>query len=265
MSYAIQPAFLTPTLNVSMTGELLGKPAKVVYILGSRSKGWSSTSALGDACDYLDTSQALMTTPGIGQTLYLVSTSTSDDTGGTGARTVRIVYLDAAGDQQVTTVALDGTTPVSLGSGFSFIQWMEVASTGSGEVAVGDLSISSINGAATVATTFEFIRAGGNRSLSGRYQVPTGFTAYISHWGAASIGANMDVRLRALVFADDYTLSTEYHFQDRVYLSSGSNGEMLTNYISVPSGCVVKISAIPDQAAAGKQLDCDFHLIVVAN
>lgn len=254
-----------PEYEVQHTGMLDGKAAKLFHILGSRILGWDSTSAFGDACEYLDTSQSLMNTPTTGQTLYLVSTNAADTAAGTGAQTVRIIYLDAAGLQQVRTDTLNGTTPVSLGAGYSFIQWMEVASVGTGQVPAGNLTISSTNGAATVATTFERVTAGGNRSLSGRYKVPTDCHAHMVHWDVGAIGNTMDTRLRATVFMDDNSLSTVYHFVDRIFLSSGQNATQDLEYRELPSEAVVKISAIPGAAAAGNKLDCSFSLIVMQN
>lgn len=249
--------------EVQHTGELEGVEAHLYHIMGARNQGWLNTTALGDACEYLDTSQSLMNTPTIGQTLYLVSTSTSDTAAGTGARTVRIIYLDLDGVQQVRTDTLNGTTPVSIGSGYSFIQWMEVASVGNGEVAAGNLSISSTNGAATVATTFEFIKAGGNRSLSGRYKIPDCCHGHLVHWDAAAISTTMDTRLRALVFSDDGTLSSVYHFLDRVFLGDGQNASQELEYRELPANCVVKISAIPGSAGASNKLDGSFSIIVM--
>jgi hypothetical protein len=242
-----------------------GVEAKLFHIMGARTLGWTSTSAFGDACEYLDTSQALMNTPTTGQTLYLVSTSASDAAAGVGARTVRTVYLDTNGLQQVRTDTLNGTTPVNIGSGYSFIQWMEVASVGTSEVSVGNLSISSTNGAATVATTFEYIKAGGNRSLSGRYKVPSDCHGHLVHWDVAAISNTMDTRLRALVFADDNTLSTVYHFLDRWFLASGQDATGALEYREIPSNCVIKVSAIPGGTPAGNKLDASFSIIVMKN
>lgn len=251
--------------EVQRTGQLDGKAAALYHIMGSRSLGWNSTSVLGDACDYLNTTKDLMNTPASGQTLYLVSTSASDTSAGVGAQTVRTVYLDTNGVQQVRTDTLNGTTPVSIGTGYTFIQWMEVASVGTSEVAVGALSITSTNGAATVATTFERVSAGRNRSLSGRYKVPSNSHAHLVHWDSAAISNTMDTRIRATVFADDGTLSTVYHFLDRVWLASGQNASQSLEYREVPSGAVVKISAIPGAAPAGNKLDCSFSIICIAN
>lgn len=252
--------------EVQHRGAINGSAAKLYHIMGGRSQGWNSTTAIGDGCDYLDTSQKLMNTPTVGQTLYLVSTSAQDDPVplGTGAHTIRTVYLDAAGLEQVRTDTLNGTTPVSIGAGYTAIQWMEVASVGTGETSAGNIAISSTNGAATTATTFEFIRAGGNRSLSGRYTIPSDCHGHLIHWDAAAISNSMDVRIRATVFADDGALSTVYHFIDRVFLASGQNATQHLEYREIPAGAVVKMSAIPGAAAAGNKLDCSFSLICMA-
>ena len=249
---------------VQHTGGIEGVSATIYNIMGSRTQGWSSTSVLGDACEYLDTSQPRMNTPTVGQTLYIVSTSASDTSAGTGARTVRVVYLDSAGLQTFATYTMNGTTPVSMGTGFTFIQWAEVATVGTGTTSVGNISISSTNGAATVATTFEFIAAGGNRSLSGRYKVPSNSHAHMLDWSAAAISATMDVRLRVDTFADNGLSADVFHFKDRIFLASGANFASFLHYEEYPANAVIKVSAYPGGAAAGNKLDCHFTLIVMA-
>ena len=252
-------------LQVERTGLFLGQAARVVYILGRRSLGWNSTSVLGDVAQYLNTTQDLINAVSTGTTYYLNSTSANDTAAGTGARTVRIVYLDSSGNQQVRTDTLNGTTPVSIGSGYSYFQWAEVASVGSGGVSAGNITISSTNGAATTATTVEYIAAGGNRSLSARYKVPTGYTAYITNWDVNAINGDMDARLRAKVFADDRALSTVHHFQDNLYQAANTRGEQRLDYLPVPAGAEIKISAIPSASAAGNRCDASFRLILVSN
>ncbi len=264
MSYI--PSKYNPEIETQYFGKLFGKTAYIVNIIGSRNKGWTSTSVFGDCCEYLDTSQANMNTPTTGQTLYIVSTSANDASGNTGVNTVRIVYLDAAGVEQVMTATMNGTTAVSLGAGFSSIQWMESASVGSNGVAVGTISITSTNGAATVATTFEQITPNGNRSLSGRYKIPSNYTGYVLDVAAAAIGNTMDTRLRTDVFANDSTLSPgTFHFISRVFLAAGQTATEDMKYKKLPSNAVVKISAIPGGTPAGNKLDTSFHIICIAN
>lgn len=251
--------------QASFRGAIEGKTARSVTILGSRDLGWTSTSAFGDACQYLDTSQAAMNVPSPGTTLYLYSTNANDTAAGTGIQSVRTVYIDSNGDELVRTDALAGNTPVAIGSGYKAIQWMESSAVGSGGVAAGNITISSTNGAPTVATTFERITAGGGRSLSGRYVIPTGQNGYLERWTAGAIGNSMDVRLRADVFSDTRALSAgAFHFMDRAYLASGQEGVWAQDYDRYPAGATIKISALPGTAAAGNRLDCDFTLILIA-
>jgi hypothetical protein len=207
-----------------------------------------------------------MNTPSVGTTYYINSTSAQDATGGTGVDRIRIVYLDASGDQQTTTANLNGTTAVSIGSGFTFIQWMEsYHSTTADRIAAGDLTISSINGVATEATTMEMIRAGGNRSQSLRYKIPTGYHGHILDYDVEASGTTMDTKLRATVFSDDDSLSTSYHFLDVASLSSGGTHTADMRYREIPAGAVVKISAIPGAKVAGNRLSGSLHLLVIQN
>jgi hypothetical protein len=262
------PNTLVPTeFQMAYYGQIGGKTAKVYRVMGSRSQGWTSTTAFGDACEYLDNTQALMNTPTAGQTLYLRSSSASDAAAGTGVRTVRIVYLDAAGVQQVRTDTLTGTTPVSIGTGYSFIQWMESEAIGSTGVAAGTISLSSTNGVPTVATTFDQIAPGGGRSLSGRYKIPTAHSGYMISWAANAINNTMDVRLRADVFADDRTTLANgaYHFQDRLFLGANTNDGASGGWLKYPAGSTIKIAAIPGATATANRLDCDMLIAVVAD
>ena len=257
----------SPEFEVALTGKIIGKTAYHYTIMGTRSLGWSSTAVFGDACEYLDNSQANMNTPTTGQTLYLRSSSASDSSAGTGIRTVKITYLDASGNQQSTTATLNGTTPVSLGVGFSFIQWMESATVGSNGTAVGNITISSnAVGAPAVSEIFEYIGAAAGKSLSCRYKVPTGYTAYAIQFDSAAIASTMDVRLRSDVDSDNRVLNTGvFHFQDKVFLSAGSNKNSDLKYMKFPSGAVIKVSAIPGGATSGNKLDCSISLMIVQN
>lgn len=259
----------SPELEVSRTGLYAGKAAAVVYIVGRRDQGWSDTSTLGDCVEYLDGTQPRINAVSAATEYFIRSTSASDtNAAGTGARQMRIVYLDAAGAQQVMEVALAGTTPVSIGSGISYVQWMEVSAVGSNTVAVGKVTVSSKStaGNPAVSEIVESISAGGNRSLSGRYMVPTGRTAYLIIWDGSSIGnANIDTRLRATVFADDRTISPgAHHFQDLFYLTAGQHHDMPLFYVACPAGAEIKVSAIPSNATPGNRLDASFRMLVVA-
>jgi hypothetical protein len=253
---------------VNRDGAIDGKTAYIIKMMGRRSLGWTSTTLLEDVCNYLNTSQARKNDVVLGTTYYLVSTSANDDGDpvGTGARTVAIVYLDGSGNLQTTTVTMNGTTPVSLGNQISYFEWMEVESVGSNTTAVGDISITSNNGAASYANTVSRITAGGNRSLDGNFKVPTGYAGYILDWSAASIGsATQDVRLRSTTNSLNRAVGTVYHFEDTMFIPGNTQGDHRDmHYLKLPAGAEIKISSISGNVAANNRVDAPCHILLVA-
>ena len=57
---------------------------------------------------------------------------------------MRVTYLNAAGAMVTATVSMAGTTGVSLGTGVSYVQWIEVASLGSLPNAAGNITVSTV-------------------------------------------------------------------------------------------------------------------------
>ena len=173
--------------NIEQTGFLNSKIASNITIHGYR-RQWANTTGLNDLCAYLVGGQAKMNTPAVGTTYYINSTSAQDATGGTGVDRVTIYYLNSANVMQSVTASLNGTTAVSIGSGFTFFQYMEsYHSTTADRVAIGNITISSINGVATEATTMEMIQAGIDISRSGRFKIPTGYHAHLTDFHFSSV------------------------------------------------------------------------------
>jgi hypothetical protein len=255
----------SPEFSIAQNGLYNGKVANFGYCIARRSLGWLNTSVMGDISNYLDTSQANNNEVVLGTTYYIRSSNVQDAAGGTGIRTMRINYLNAAGIRAILNVTMNGTTAVSLGSAISFIQYMESETLGSSGVAAGDIIISTSSGIPTVAQTVEKISAGDGRSMSGRVKVPSNFTMYLLGWNASAISSTMDTRLRAQVFTDDRSLSQGFHFQQNIYLASGQIYDEDTHYMRVPSNAQIKISAIPGAAAAGNRADASFHFLLVQN
>jgi len=249
---------------IALSGSWQDKTAYQLYVLGRRTT-FANTTHFQDVAQYLVGGQNAINTANGATTYYLVSTSANDTNGGTGANTVRIVYLDSNGDQQVTTKTLNGLTAVNIGAGYYYIQWMEVASVGSNNSSVGDVTIGSINGAATEATTIEMVKAGGNRSLSARYKVPTGYTAYAIDWGMSAINQPMDVRLRALVFADNRASSSVFHFQATAFPAAGQSFSDDLHLRKFIAGTEIKVSCFPNATTGSPRLDVNVDFIVIQN
>lgn len=114
----------------------------------------------------------------------IVSSSINDAAAGTGARAVRVFYLDDNYDPAFKDVVLNGTTVVSLSitDGFRFREaWViDVGSSGWNE---GDITVRVSGGGAARGgiawdDTVSSDKNGLNSSLDSHYTVPSGFTFF---------------------------------------------------------------------------------------
>ena len=186
--------------------------------------------------------------------LEVVSSSGSDTSAGTGIQTLEIYYLDSSGFEQNEMVTLNGGTPVlTVATDIDAVQWAHTKTVGSGGVAAGNISIQGVGG----GLVFEYVKAGGNQSLSGRFKIPTGKKGYVIGWQCSGITKKIDIRLRATVERFDRSLiSGVFLFQDILVLNDTSSGWIPFEVpLRMPAGAVVKMSAISSAAggdAAGK-------------
>lgn len=110
----------------------------------------------------------------------IVSSSASDTAAGTGARTVEITYLTAAGAGPFTeTLTLNGTTPVNtVATNICYVESIAVKTVGSNESNVGTLSLKATTGGG--GATIMSMTAGDNRTLHTLRYVPAGSDIYIT-------------------------------------------------------------------------------------
>lgn len=134
----------------------------------------------------------------------IVSSSTDDDSAGTGARTVAVIGL---GDDYAVaneTVTMDGTTPVATVKTYVIIYRMYVVTAGSGGANAGTITAT----AQTDATVTAQISIGYNQTLMAIYQVPLGKTAYMRRYYASmnnpTAATSADVRLLVKPFGEVY-------------------------------------------------------------
>lgn len=249
-----------PFAHGSYFGTVDGKTAKVFHIKGRRA-GFNSTSTLQDVAEFLGTTVDLMPELTGAESLEVVSTSAADSAAGTGTRTVKITYLDGSNNMvQSEAITLNGTTPVALGFTAKFIYGMEAASGGSSETSVGNVILRIAGGGAAQ----EQISAGENSSLSCRFIVPSGYTAYVSDWQISSIGGQtMDVKLRATVNPFDRSLALRYAVQDTGFISTNSLNSPIP-WLKFPALSKIKVSVIPSNADTGTRINTDFSILLVA-
>jgi len=249
--------------EIMQTGLYRGKTANLGWQFGRRQSGWTNTTDFGDVCEYLGTTQATINTPTPGVQYYVRSSNAADSAAGTGIRSVYINYLKTDGTRTIVEITLAGLTAVPFADDVKFIQYMESGAVGSSGVAAGDIAISSVTTAPTVAQIMEFIKTGSGRSLSGRVMVPKDFTLYMLDWRGSAIGQTMDVRMRSNVYTHNRELSSGIHFQEVMYLASGQFANASFDYLAFPAGALIKISAVPGAAAAGNRCDVGMKFLLI--
>ena len=122
----------------------------------------------------------VLTRPAAALAMTVSSSSADDDAAGTGARTVVIQGLDANYNEVSETVELDGQTAVTMATEMIRVNYMFVASAGSGNTAAGTIYVGTGTVTSGVpATIYNTIGLGFNASLTCSYTVPAGHTGYV--------------------------------------------------------------------------------------
>ena len=117
----------------------------------------------------------IMTT---GDTLDVVSSSTSDTAAGTGVRAVYIIGIDENSVEQEELVTMNGTTPVTTTKQWLGINRVYAISAGSGGDAAGTITIDDTSNAVGVQAT---IPQGSNVTQQSVFHVPINKT-FLAKW-----------------------------------------------------------------------------------
>lgn len=211
---------------------------------------------------WLGTATTLPIPPDVGEQMQLVSTSASDGAAGTGARTVNIHYIDAAGIMKSETVTMNGVTPVlTVATNIRFVQEIHALTTGTNLLAVGTITISK---AGVPATVYTQIQPGTNQSLNTARMVPANMvlliTAFNCTGGAAVGGKVADIRLRATSH-ERLLIPRIFHFIDNALLFNSSASRIYEKPIVVPSLSIVKCTSYATVGGADVQASWEGFLI----
>jgi hypothetical protein len=144
---------------------------------------------------------SLITFPAAALQMTVSSTSASDTSAGTGARTVVVQGLDANYNEVTETVTMNGQTAVTMSASLLRVNYAYVATAGSGNSAAGDIYIGTGTVTAGVpATTYDIIKFDYNNTTTGSYTVPASYTAYVSQglFSAGQTGGSNQVQGRLL-------------------------------------------------------------------
>lgn len=242
--------------EIHLTGTFQGRLANVFNVFGRRA-GFTSNSVMNDVKEF---DNAVANNPELSNSsLDIISSSASDAAAGTGVQSVVVFYLDSNNNiVESSPIPLNGTNLVTnVLTGVNFVLWMETETAGSGGVAAGNIRL-RINGG---TVEVEQITAGGNRSMSARFMVPSGYTGFLFSWNAQSANNDQDCRLRATVNSYDHTLKSGiYLFQDVKLVASNTNsGDTQLPFIPIPELAKVKISTISAGTAGTVKCETSFY------
>lgn len=124
---------------------------------------------------------SLIAFPAAALQMTVSSSSANDTSAGTGARTIVVQGLDANYNEVTETVTMNGQTAVTMTNALLRVNYVYVATAGSGNSADGDIYVGTGTVTAGVpATVYDVIKFDYNNTTTGSYTVPAGYTAYVS-------------------------------------------------------------------------------------
>ena len=153
----------------------------------------------------------LLVHPAAPTIMTISSSSASDTSAGTGARTVYILGINGTGGYVSETVTLNGQTAVNTVHEYDAIETMSVASVGSGGVNAGVIYAGTGTVTAGVpAVPYSAIGIGDNLSLVGHWTCPAGYTGYLVSGSITSgtSNANQYIIARLKLRAQDNIVRT---------------------------------------------------------
>ena len=230
-----------------------------VLTIPGRSTSAIDNNELQDIAQHAPTNGVLARPGGVG--VEIVSSSANDTSTGTGIQTADMAYLDVNLVQQVETFTMNGLTAVpSVATDIEDVQWLHGKTIGAigNQTAAGNIHIRGL----TDTPIYEMIAAGGNQSLTARYRIPAGKTAYILGWHCTATTKPVDFRLRANIDKDTREVITPFLFQDALIIDVGTS-PYIPLYNKISGKATVKVSGI--STAAGGPGSATFFLLLVDN
>jgi len=164
-------------------------------------------------------------------TLDVVSDSTNDTDGGTGARTVELIGLDSNWVEQTEEITLSGTTPVTTTKSWLRVFRMKVLTAGSTENNVGTLTATATTGATVQCN----IKAAYGQSLTAYWTVPAGKTLYIRDW-YCQIGRSLSAVATVGLFLRPDAAQADAPLQCKHLIELNSGGNSGSTYEFKPNG-----------------------------
>ena len=172
--------------------------------------------------------------------------NTGDNAAGTGALTVQVIGLDAAGAAQSETVTMTGQTAVNTVATFSAVFSLRVLTKGANNANTGTIYCGTGTFTAGIpAVRMLSMEIGFNTSLSGYYIVPAGKTLYLKEFiSTVAVGTK-----EAEVFVEISPDGILWYKEAPFGLGNSSLWHPLISQPALPEGTHVQIQASATSAS----------------
>jgi len=189
--------------------------------------------------------------PSAAMQMELVSSGAEDKSNGTGARTVKIWYLDSTFNQKTETVTLNGASGVLTTATDIFrINNFWVMTAGTNGKAAGNIDIRNKT---TTTIIYSRIATGQTRARNAAYTVPYGKKLYIwmvSYGASSATGKDVRFTMRTNYNSMDKVLSSLFYPVSEIGLQDNTQPFTYPIPMMFPAGTDIKVSAISSAGAA---------------
>jgi hypothetical protein len=224
----------------------------------------SAITGFGAAFSFGDVSTAATTRVLVKRTTYteqtangqrsIASSSASDTAAGTGARTLKITYLDATGAGPFTeTMTLNGTARVNtVATNICFIEKIEILTAGSGGVNAGIITLFTLPTAG--GTAIATIAATNNKTFFAHHYIPAGKICNVtgiscSHSGT-TVGSGALFTLDSKAIGVANAVETQVSDFVRLYGQSSTFSRTYVSPIKITGPARLQIYVTPESASA---------------
>lgn len=181
----------------------------------------------------------------------IVSSSANDTSAGTGARSVKITYLDQTGAGPFTeTLTLSGTTAVNtVATNICFIEQLEVISAGSGGTNAGTISLQTL-----ASVTFGSIAVGNNQTFWAHHYIPTGkicnITGISCGHNGTTVGSGALFTLNSKQLNVSNSVETQVSDFVRLYGQTSTFARTYTSPIKITGPARIQTYVTPETASS---------------
>ena len=227
-------------------------------LITSALTGFGAEFSFGDIATAATTQVAVKRTTYTEQTTNaqrsIVSSNANDTSAGTGARTVKITYLDQTGAGPYTeTLTLNGTTPVNTtNTNICFIEQIDVVTVGSAGSNAGIISLkaATAGGGATIGT----IAATNNQTFWCHHYVPVSKTCNVtgiscSHNGT-TVGSGAVFQLYSKPIGVSNAVVSQVSDFVRLYGQSSTFSRNYASPIKITGPAFLEIKVTPESSSS---------------